>query len=262
MKEAYYFSHDSNARNDEKIIALRIKYEWKGYGLFWAIIEKLRDSTNYMCIKDYNLVAFDLRVDASLIKSIVEDFGLFVFTECGKYFYSERLQQSMEFKESKSKKAAENASKRWEKSVNDANAMQTQCDGNADVKIGNAIKEKKRKENIVKESKGLAPTRTKDEILKFEAFEKWLNKNTPRVQKMQRPLTIEDYFNLKEKLNANVVQELLMSMENYGPLLKKNVSAYLTVLKWSKNDFNKQIEPKSNTENADPETLKKLGLIE
>ena len=42
-----YFPHDSDARSDDKIIALRIKHKWEGYGLYWALIEKLRESKNY-----------------------------------------------------------------------------------------------------------------------------------------------------------------------------------------------------------------------
>jgi len=38
-KEAYYFSLDSNARDDPKILQLRMEMGWEGYGLFWAIIE-------------------------------------------------------------------------------------------------------------------------------------------------------------------------------------------------------------------------------
>ena len=53
------------------------------------ILERLREEPEYMSVKDYNMIAFDLREDASLIKSVIEDFGLFVFTEDGKYFYSE-----------------------------------------------------------------------------------------------------------------------------------------------------------------------------
>lgn len=96
-KQAYYFSHDSNARQDDKIIALRMKHGWEGYGLYWALIEKLRDSTNYMCVKDYNIIAFDLRVDASKIKSIIEDFELFKFED--KKFFSPSLISRMEIKE-------------------------------------------------------------------------------------------------------------------------------------------------------------------
>lgn len=86
-----YFPHDSDARSDDKIIALRIKYKWEGYGLYWALIEKLRDSKDYMLKADYNVLAFDLRSDAALIKSILNDFGLFAFTDNGECFYSKSL---------------------------------------------------------------------------------------------------------------------------------------------------------------------------
>lgn len=94
-KDAYYFSHDSNARNDEKIIAVRMKYGVEGYGAYFMILERLMESTNYTHVKDYNTIAFDLRVGNTLIKSIVEDFGLFEFTEDGKHFYSESFKRRM-----------------------------------------------------------------------------------------------------------------------------------------------------------------------
>ncbi len=50
------------------------------------------------------MIAFDLREDTSLIKSVVEDFGLFVFTDDGKYFYSESFKQRMEIKDEQSRK--------------------------------------------------------------------------------------------------------------------------------------------------------------
>ena len=33
-----YFSHDSNARNDERIIRLRMKYGAAGYGVFFMVL--------------------------------------------------------------------------------------------------------------------------------------------------------------------------------------------------------------------------------
>lgn len=94
-KDTYYFSHDCNARNDEKLIAVRMKHGAEGYGIYFMILERLMESTDYMSVKDYNIIAFDLRVDTSKIKSIIEDFGLFVFTEDGKYFYSESFNRRM-----------------------------------------------------------------------------------------------------------------------------------------------------------------------
>lgn len=119
-KDAFWFSHDSNARNDEKIIALRMRHQMEGYGIYFAIIERLRESDSYMCIKDYNVIAFDLRVAAEKIKSIVEDFNLFDFTEDNKYFYSERLIRSMApFENLTSQRrlaGKKSAEKRWGKS--------------------------------------------------------------------------------------------------------------------------------------------------
>jgi hypothetical protein len=91
MKKTFYFPHDFNARNDEKILRLRIKHGMLGYGVYFALLERLGESTDYMSVVDYNIIAYDLRVDASAIKSVINDFGLFAFTQDGECFYSESL---------------------------------------------------------------------------------------------------------------------------------------------------------------------------
>lgn len=91
MCKKTYFNHDSNARNDEKIVALRIRYGAEGYGVYFMLIEMLQAAPGCVLEKDYKALAFDLRVSARRIKSIVEDFGLFTPTDGGKKFYSERL---------------------------------------------------------------------------------------------------------------------------------------------------------------------------
>lgn len=147
-KEAYYFSHDSNARQDEKILALRMRHGWEGYGIFWALVEKLREASSYSLKKDYNVISFDLRTDASKIKSIVEDFGLFTFSDDGKSFYSGRMIKNMEQRSDAARKAA-NA--RWAKSETtgsqqvNASEMQTHSERNADGMRKDAIKGKERK---------------------------------------------------------------------------------------------------------------------
>ncbi|MDR1562287.1 MAG: DUF4373 domain-containing protein [Dysgonamonadaceae bacterium] len=117
-KDTYYFPHDSNARNDNKIISVRMKYGAEGYGIYFMIIEKLRESADYKCVKDYNIIAFDLRVDASIVKSIVEEFGLFAFTDDGEYIYSETLLRRMnpldELRDKRSNAGKVGMAKRWE----------------------------------------------------------------------------------------------------------------------------------------------------
>ena len=160
-----YFPHDSNARNSDKLIRLRMRHKAAGYGVFFMILERLREDPSYMSVKDYNMIAFDLREDASLIKSVIEDFGLFVFTEDGKYFYSESFKKRMEFKDDKSKKRSEagkiGLAKRWGKKESEiANA--TEFIANATDNDSNAIaKDEKniaRKEKESKDNNNIPPT--------------------------------------------------------------------------------------------------------
>lgn len=133
-----YFSHDSNARNDEKLIRLRMRHKWEGYGIFWAIIEKLRDSSDYMCVVDYDIIAYDLRADTATIKSIVEDFGLFAFTEDRKCFYSESLMKRMAVMDKTSELQRERVKKRWEKQkAGDENSEEKTYRGNTTVEPRN-----------------------------------------------------------------------------------------------------------------------------
>lgn len=132
IKTTNYFPHDSNARNDEKLVRLRMKQGAAGYGVYFMILERLRDDTGYKSAKDYNMIAFDLRVDAALVKSVVEDFGLFVFTDDGKYFYSESFSHRMGIKDSLAQRRSEAGKKgneiRWGKTTSQQPARQATDD--------------------------------------------------------------------------------------------------------------------------------------
>ena len=155
-----YFPHDSNARNSDKLIRLRMRHKAAGYGVYFMILERLREEPEYTSVKDYNMIAFDLREDASLIKSVVEDFGLFVFTDDGKYFYSESFKQRMEIKDEQSRKKAEagkkGLEKRWGNSKNIANAIENDSKAIANA-TGNDSNKRKEKESKEKESKEKYP---------------------------------------------------------------------------------------------------------
>lgn len=69
MAKISYFSHDSNARNSEKLLNVRMKYGAAGYGIYFMIIERLREEGDYTSVKDYNMIGFDLRVPASEVKA-------------------------------------------------------------------------------------------------------------------------------------------------------------------------------------------------
>lgn len=139
-KDTFYFSHDYNARNDEKIKRLIRKHGMQGYGVFWSIVEDLYNNANALRM-DYEGIAYDLRSDSDLVASVVNDFDLFIFN--GDYFGSNSVQERLEHRNDKSAKARKSANYRWE----NANAMQTQSDSNAKKeRKGKEIKGKEIKE--------------------------------------------------------------------------------------------------------------------
>ena len=137
MKDAYYFSHDSNARHDPKILSMISVYGMAGYGWYWVIIEILREQEDYKfsIVKEhsYNAIAMQLYIDCNAAKKFIDDcineFELFVSD--GQCFWSESLLERMQILADKRRKLSENAAKRWEKQAqkNDSNAkaMQKQC---------------------------------------------------------------------------------------------------------------------------------------
>jgi hypothetical protein len=146
-KDTFYFSHDYNARNDEKIKMLIRKHGMIGYGVFWAIVEDLYNNANALRT-DYDGIAYDLRLHSDIIKSVVNDFDLFEIN--GDYFGSSSVQARLDQRNEKSLSARKSASYRWNKKEEGANALRT-------LSEGNAIKERKGKEIKGKEIKNTLP---------------------------------------------------------------------------------------------------------
>jgi hypothetical protein len=139
-KDTFYFSHDYNVRNDEKIKRLIRKHGMIGYGIFWSLVEDLYNNANALRT-DYDFIAYDLRCECDIITSVIRDFDLFVFN--GDYFGSKSVQERLDQRNSKSESARKSASYRW----NNANALQTESDSNAKKeRKGKEIKGKEIKE--------------------------------------------------------------------------------------------------------------------
>lgn len=142
-KETYYFSHDSNALTDTKILNMRADYGLEGYGLYWSIIEMMRNEEDYKlslskntyrAIKTLTNTTIDIE---KYINDCIEDYEL--FKQEDEKFYSKSLLRRMKEKDKKSEMARERANKRWKSNAND---MQKQCTSNA-----NKIKENKINKN-------------------------------------------------------------------------------------------------------------------
>ncbi len=76
-----------------------------------------------------------------------------------------------------------------------------------------------------------------------------LIENFDSLKKMEEPLTEEQGESLVKEYGKQKVMDILMAMENYKPLLKKNKSANLTAQNWIKRDLKEN--GKSNSEVID-----------
>jgi hypothetical protein len=62
----------------------------------------------------------------------------------------------------------------------------------------------------------------------------WIKENAPRVAKMDNPLTNTECDKLIQEFSKEQLESILLSMDNWKPLLSKNKSANLTIRKWIK----------------------------
>lgn len=114
-KETFYFSHDYNARNDEKILELRAEFGPEGYGIFWMIVETMAENDN--CgIKASLLGGLSLGFGVAknklydIIKKCVE---LNLFYENEGYYFSNRLLSHKLHRQKLSESGKKGADLRW-----------------------------------------------------------------------------------------------------------------------------------------------------
>lgn len=224
-KDTFYFSHDYNTRNDQKIKKLISKHGYLGYGIFWAIVEDLYNNSNALHL-DYDSISFDLRTTTELVKSIITEFDLFII-DCD-VFGSMSIQKRLDERDEKSKKARESARYRWDKNKSDANALQMQSDSNAIKEIkGNEIKVKESKLNI--DSRKLKFASTLEPYLVTYGKE-----------------LLNDfylYWTQPNKSNTNFKQEL-----------EKTWSLEYRLSTWSKNDFKNKEKSFAKKESEPPKS--------
>ena len=127
-KDVYYFSHDVNASNDPKIVAMESEFGVISYAWWWKLIEKLASSEDYrLPFKKYTFIALDKELGILnenerplnenertffcsnksflFVNSLICDFELL---ECDdEYFWSPSLIRRQEERRSKFKKKQE-----------------------------------------------------------------------------------------------------------------------------------------------------------
>lgn len=172
MKETYYFSHDSTARNDEKILCLRAEYGNEGYGIYWILIEMMFENQetqlSYNHIKG---ISYTLNVTEEFLTKFINfciEYNLFVSD--GENFWSESLR------------------KRKDKYIEKRN-LKVQ----AGIKSGN-VRKQKQIEQVEYEQ-------TVNEI------EQTINKNEQTTNKDEQTANVDEQTMNKNEQNVNKIEQ-------------------------------------------------------
>ena len=82
MKKDQYIPHEVSMRNTSEVMNLIEKEGMEGYGIYWALMEYLRTQDDYIGdIEVLKSLARQLRVRLPKLKRIMENYGLFSYTE-------------------------------------------------------------------------------------------------------------------------------------------------------------------------------------
>ena len=153
-KDAYYFPHDSNAKDDPKCVLLIEQLGMEGYGIFWVLIEILREQPDYKYpLKLLPALARRYNTTTEKVRAVIECYELFTIEE-DTFFFSQSLINRMAPLEEKRLKLSEAGKRgnaaRWNvatRSPGDNKAIATQSQVNK-----NKLK-KNREENLFAEEK-------------------------------------------------------------------------------------------------------------
>ncbi len=168
-KDAYYFPHFYNARQDRKLRRVRKELGVEGYGIYFMILEVLREQSDFTYpTEDIDLLADDFGTSEQKVSTVISNYDLFEVNKELNFFSVNLIKHLQPYLE-KSQRAKLAAEKRWSKHRlaidSDAKAMQMHSKCNADQ---NAIRIDKIKEEdiiidkkIVKETKTAKPKKHK-----------------------------------------------------------------------------------------------------
>ena len=157
IKDAFYFPHDANARRDPKLVRLRIKAGWKAIGLYWALIEILREQPTYSLAESDDLIpllCLEMNIEDDEAKTFIAllDKLALIDRDEGDIFSPSLIRRMKEI-DGRRSVMSDLAKHRWEKQMRLAHAGRMQEGDATRITEGDAQAMHKGKESKGKQSK-------------------------------------------------------------------------------------------------------------
>jgi len=103
-KDAYYFPHFSNARSDRKIKRVRKELGLEGYGIYFMLLETLREQQDFKYpIKDIDLLADEYGTSEQKVSAVVYNYDLFSVSDC-EFFSPKQIEYLIPYLENRERK--------------------------------------------------------------------------------------------------------------------------------------------------------------
>lgn len=195
-KEAFYFPHFCNARHDRKIRRLRKELGTEGYGIYFMLLETLREQQDLMYpLADLDLLAEEFGVSEAKVRVAVCNYQLFEIDEEEKFFSPKMLvylEPYFKMKEQRKLAGKASAEKRM---LNDRSTTVQQSKGKE-----SKVNEIKEKESKVYFSEMLSPYvplfANNEEVAKF--YDYWTEKNNKGKERWE----CEKFFDISRRIKT------------------------------------------------------------
>jgi hypothetical protein len=123
-----------------EVMRARVKHGIAAYGIYVALMQLLEEDEDHKLSKDYSMIAYEMRVDVSVVQSVVEDFDLFEVEE--EYFYSKELsdtiEQARKVSEARARAGRAGGAAKARNFVANAKESSSKCQANATNSLANA----------------------------------------------------------------------------------------------------------------------------
>lgn len=107
QKDSCYFSHDANAKDDYKCMLLIDQMGLEGYGIFWVLIETLREQKDYKYpLQLVPSLARKYNTTQAKMETVINAYDLFNIDDQS-FFFSGSLNRRMQFFEHKKQQQIE-----------------------------------------------------------------------------------------------------------------------------------------------------------
>lgn len=208
--------------NSPEVMRARMEHGIAAYGIYVALMQLLEENENHKLSKDYSMIAYEMRTDASVVQSVVEDFDLFEVEE--EFFYSKELSETIEqarkVSEARAKAGRAGGVAKAKNFVANAKQMPSKCQensgkcqANAKENVANASDSLANATNIVANAKeNVANAKQMPELKENEKEKENLPPKTPIKEKDK-----EKENCLSRRLSSN---ELFLSPERTGTCKK------------------------------------------